>query len=523
MHRREHDPYLPISLKTIEVESEKSLKGFVRSGETLFGKHLDITHPMNTLDESLNEFSRALEIRPESSELLGKVANILVKKGNYGKAESLARKALHQDTHSADAHFVLGYIAYKSQNYARSLEHLHQAIRNGGLKTGKFRFCLAYTYHDMAEKAKKPVNRFLRISQSLYYFLSGLLFIGMEPGRIGLHNIFRIFPTVIGAYAQENGNNIDGALTSLLKLYERFPGLSSLQNMIGSLYMNKGLHDEAIYWYQKAIYRDPINEEGHLQLARILEERGEYDRALELYRKLLALKPNNAEVHCSIGNVFYMNNQFEETLQHYRAAMQLSSDNQWKALLAQSISRIYQDHLPNREAAMAALEMAIELNPDDVDNYVQLGVLYFEAGYYGNAEVLYEQALRKSPRNPQLYSSLGYLKWMGGEIPEAVALYEKAIELDPFYDIPNNNLGVIQLDTMGNVYDAIDLFQRAIYLNDKYALAYYNLGRAHSFLGNKLEAANCFKKAQELNEFTCELDNEELEDRIFKLFNSETP
>ena len=109
---------------------------------------------------------------------------------------------------------------------------------------------------------------------------------------------------------------------------------------------------------------------------------------------------------------------------------------------------------------------------------------------------------------------------MSHRTPDAIRYYEKAIQLDAEYDIPYNNLGVIYLDTMGDVSKAMDLFQQAIQLNENYALAYYNLGRSYSFLGNKLEAASYFRQAQQTNKMTRELDNAELEERIFKLFNA---
>ena len=109
---------------------------------------------------------------------------------------------------------------------------------------------------------------------------------------------------------------------------------------------------------------------------------------------------------------------------------------------------------------------------------------------------------------------------MAGDIDEAVQYYQRAIELDPFYEIPYNNLGVIYLDHVGKTHDAIQYLKKAVGLNENYALAYYNLGRAFSFINNRTEAAEYYRLAQELNEFTHELDDEELEARIYHLFTS---
>ena len=52
------------------------------------------------------------------------------------------------------------------------------------------------------------------------------------------------------------------------------------------------------------------------------------------------------------------------------------------------------------------------------------------------------------------------------------------------------------------------------------ALCHYNKGRALSFLGQTLEAAECFYKAQALNVNSQELDNQDIEDRLKQLFES---
>ncbi len=521
MRLRENNPLIPTtavySLTQIE---ETAYQNYVKTGEYLLRKHNDVTHPANLLDEVLNEFSKALEIRPDSADLQGRMARVWVKKGHYPKAETYAKKALKNNPNQPEAHYVLGYIAYKRDGLEESLKHLHQAVCHGGLKTSSYRFCLAYVYNALSEKSA-GLSSLKRLSQVAYYIATGLPFMGLETERLSLSNLFKIIPSAIKAYQQEKGHDLDGALKELLKTHEAFPGLPAIQNMIGALYHNKGLREESSYWYRKAIHRNPLNEEGYLQLGRILEESGVYDVALEMYQKLLSLKPNNPEVHCSMGNVLYMSERFEEAIHYYRSAFQLSDDKPWKALLAQSMSKIYQDQFLNPEAAQGALQLAIELDPGDVVHYIHLGILHFETGDYLSAEKLYESALKIESSHPQLYSSLGYLKWMNDDIDEALRLYEKSVELDPFYDVPYNNMGVIYLDTLGNIPKAITLFEEAISLNENYALAHYNLGRAHSFLNNKLEAASAFRKTQRINDVTNELDNSELEDRIFKLFESQ--
>ena len=97
--------------------------------------------------------------------------------------------------------------------------------------------------------------------------------------------------------------------------------------------------------------------------------------------------------------------------------------------------------------------------------------------------------------------------------------YELAIKYDPSYDIAYNNLGVIYLDDVGKIQNAIELFEQAIGYNPNYALAYYNLARSVAIKGDKIEAAKLYQIAMDLNNVTNELDPEEIKEKIQNLFD----
>jgi tetratricopeptide (TPR) repeat protein len=99
-----------------------------------------------------------------------------------------------------------------------------------------------------------------------------------------------------------------------------------------------------------------------------------------------------------------------------------------------------------------------------------------------------------------------------------MAYYERAIALDAAYEIPLNNLGAIYLDQFGQAQKALDYFKQAIAINDQYAVAHYNLGRAYGMLGQPTLAARALKTAQVLNEDTQELDEADIDDCLCNLF-----
>lgn len=497
-----------------------TLKDFIKSGDALYHSHLDIANPFNRLEQALNEYSKAMEQDPDNPALLAKVSKVFLRKGNYHRAQDTANRALVKNNRLPDAHYVLGYVRYKERNFTDSIRHLNQAIRHSGLASSRFRFCQFYSLSELSRQTKNPVMAFWLFTQAAYQFVMAALLSALDPEPVQFFQLFRILPGILKAYLKEQSSDKDGALAEYQKLHQKYLGFPPVMNLISSIYQRKGLEEEAMDWLNKAIARDPLNEEGYFQLAGILEQQNEHSQVLALYKKLLALRPGDAQIHCSLGNLYASLQETDEAIAHYKAAFNLSEDRPWQSLIAQTLGNIYQEIKRNPEAAQSAFQSAIELNPAEVSNYIHLGILYFESGDYINSQIVYEQALAINPDNPRIHSNLGYLKWLKNEIPEAVAHYERAIALDPYYDIPYNNLGVIHLDVIGNIPKAIELIEKAVEQNDHYALAYYNLGRAHMFLDHKLEAAKCFQKAQVLNEYTKELDNEELTTRLNNLFNT---
>jgi tetratricopeptide (TPR) repeat protein len=341
-----------------------------------------------------------------------------------------------------------------------------------------------------------------------------------EKERMPFGYLLSILPRVLVAWAIEETGERQGALDRYLGIHRSFPGLANLGIVIGDIYREMGEMEKAACWFERVLAKHPGNLNAHFHLARLLEQREDFEAMAELYEKLAKLKPGDPHIHCNLANAYYYGQRFNDALVHYESALHLGTNPRWRAMVAQSIANIQADYQDNEDAAIAYYEMAKALDPSDVESYIQLGLLYFQKEDFANAELVYRKALAIAPNNPRLTSNIGYLRWMEGDIENAVNFYERAVSLDDSYEIPLNNLGVIYLDTLGQVQKAIDLFKRSIGINENYALGYYNLGRAYSFLDHRLEAANCFQIARNLNRFSRDLDNDELVERINSLFEA---
>lgn len=501
-------------------------------GDRLLMRHYAPQCGESWLDESLNAYAQAMEVTPDSPVLNSRMSRAFFLKGQYDRAAAAAKKALqlagqaetcgqaraHRQARS-EAHYVQGMIQARQGQLLPAERLLRAACREAGLQSARIRFALFRNYREQALNALWNPKSILPGIKAIGALLSGLLLLPFEPVRPSFSMSVQLLPQLLMAWLMEETRRDEAALGRYLEIAAQYPGLASVALVIGDMYRVKGELAQARHWFESIIRRHPANLDAHYHLAQLLEDEEDYAAMAEFYHRLNRLKPNDPHINCNLANAYFYMQDYKQALRYYESALQLGNDRVWKGMVAQSIANIHYDYSQNPQAALAYYQMARSLDPTDVENYVQMGMIYFQSDDHANAELVYRKALAIAPDNPKLYSNLGYLRWLDGDAEGAVEFYHKAISLDCGYEIPINNLGVIYLDMLGDVHQAIEHFKQAIALDENYSLAYYNLGRAYSFLGNRLEAAQCFQTAQELNQFSRDLDNDELADRIQRLFD----
>jgi tetratricopeptide (TPR) repeat protein len=106
------------------------------------------------------------------------------------------------------------------------------------------------------------------------------------------------------------------------------------------------------------------------------------------------------------------------------------------------------------EAACEGYRCALELDPDLVEAYVNLGRLVHEGGDVKEAARLYHLALERSPEDPVIHFNLAVaLEDCQGTTP-AVSHYERALELDPDFADAHFNLAGLY-EKLGRGSDAL--------------------------------------------------------------------
>ena len=147
--------------------------------------------------------------------------------------------------------------------------------------------------------------------------------------------------------------------------------------------------------------------------------------------------------------------------------------------------------------AIAQLERATILKPDDASLVCSLGAAYRHAGRFDAARQAYEQALALKADYPQVLSNLGEWCIAKGQNEEALGWFDKALAYAPeFFEARlNKTAALFELARHG---EARILAEQLVADEPNRAEAYLNLGNVLVHTGKSKQGIKQYKKALEL-------------------------
>jgi len=149
------------------------------------------------------------------------------------------------------------------------------------------------------------------------------------------------------------------------------------------------------------------------------------------------------------------------------------------------------------EESETCARKVLELNPNAIPAYNNLGSALLAQNKTGSARVAFESALKLEPGNPETLTNLGNICLRDNEFLMASGFYRKAIAIRPDHTEACNNLGSALL-SLCQPEAALRYLQTAIRLNPRYPDALFNLARTYHALGNHTHALNTYNRILQL-------------------------
>ncbi len=510
------------------------------------------------LDEAVNYYIETLKKDPSLPETYYRLACLLWEKGEIGIDTALeqCKTALEISPKNANAHIYTAYFLKLANNLEGAEKEFYEAIKLHPFHSARARLFLSML---LMEKMGKESKNIFELPKLLHYLISGTFMMCWD--KPSLKMMYSSIKDDIASFRYkflgsifENMKKNEKAIQTYSQAAEKTGHVENFYASIGDVCLKENNPQDAVVAYRKALRENPNNRNLLVKLATVLQTYFEdnVDEAIDCYTKLLLHEPQNAKIYYELGhlyiqkedrinavnafklaldidveNPFYHNSlayalvqveHYDEAIEHYKKAISINPENEWTSIVCQALGLIYYQIKENSEAALAFYDMAIVLDQKAIDAYIAIGDIHFDEDDLDAAIKSYCDAITVDPENAKAYGKAGMALWEKDYVEEAIIAYNKAIKYDPCYALAQNNLGVIYLDGIGNVREAISLFEKAVRIKPDYTLANFNLGRAYHSMKNRTLAAQYYQAAIDLNKLTNELDEEDIESRLYDLF-----
>lgn len=382
-------------------------------------------------------------------------------------------------------------------------------------------------------------------------------------------------------------NDTVGAIGEMCSLLATAPRNVDYNLAMGNMMLMFGERDSALTYYDKAQQYEPENGATYLAKAQFYNAIGDsvnYDqqtyqalvskdldvaskvevladyarhllvakdssaRTENLFKVLIEQHPNEPQIRMLFSDYLAAKDDMKGAAEQMDYAVNLDpTDAQaWNRLLVLNIIS------ENYEAAIAAGDRAIELNPNDIELYGYIAPAYYNIKQYDKAIEVYKKALAAvdstdTEHRSMFLGGMGDAKFSMGDTIGAFALYDQAIEIDPnnvsilnnyayFLTLCNRDLDkaermsakTVQAEPQNATF--LDTYAWVFYKRKEYTMAqlyiemaiknerrpssdiYDHYGDILLAVGNKQEALKQWKKALELD-----AGNKELLEKVEKL------
>jgi Flp pilus assembly protein TadD len=200
------------------------------------------------------------------------------------------------------------------------------------------------------------------------------------------------------------------------------------------------LHDypDADHWIQRALLVDANDSENWYVLGRIRYSTGEFLGAVKAFERTLLLAPDSVKAENNLGLAYEGLNQPDKAIDAYHSAIALGEKSGRPSEQPMVNLAILLSHRSDLDAALALLERAVILAPEDASVRENLGHVYLERNELPQAQVQLEKAVALSPQDARLHFLLGQVYRREGIRDKANFEFSRSASLNGTHSTPDH-------------------------------------------------------------------------------------
>lgn len=227
-------------------------------------------------------------------------------------------------------------------------------------------------------------------------------------------------------------------------------------------------------------------------------KRGQYQQAVPGLKDYLQKHPDSARAHYDLGYIYFRGHQIEGAIQQLSKSLALNVNN----AQAHEVLGLVCTWVGRYDLAEIEFLQAARLEPNSAEIHYWLGRNYYTRQVYPPALKEFQTAIRLDPTFMKAYYNLGLVMESMGQGDEAVKDYQTAAQLAENQGLkspwPYEYLAA-HYARDEQAAETIKFAQKALLMDPRCDLAYYDLAKAYRFQGNWQQSAAAAEEAIAIN------------------------
>lgn len=279
------------------------------------------------------------------------------------------------------------------------------------------------------------------------------------------------------------------AVSQLTEALAQDPDNAELYAERGAIYLENGVYDRAIIDFKRSIERDSSRVAVWHLLADAQMDNLRSREALNTMIFASSRFKERVPTLLKLAELQFIVQKHDDALATLDRAVRVDpNEGEIFFMIGEVMSEI-----GDTVRAINSYQRATELNPDILDAWLALGML-FEARGNNIAERYFKTATAIDRKAAIPYRMLADYYSRQNRLPEAIEQYDEAIVRDPQFDEAFYNSGLVYLD-MDSLTKAKQQFDRAVEVRPGYIEARFYQGVALELQGNIQGARNAYQQA----------------------------
>jgi len=396
-------------------------------------------------DRALSEYQRGLSANPKNTDLQESMVDLYLTQGQTDSAAKLDDELLRHFPNNVMGLVDHGRVLLAQGKQTDAINAL-QKVATEAPDSPAPHFYLASAYlqnHDAAQannelqqtlaQANNERQRTGRPSPYLARALTALVSLNSGQRKFSVAQLYA------QEFIKDNPTNPGGhlmlgeALLNLKQFKQAADEFAAAQKLapdnpavnldLALLYNAQGNSGDAEKQLQTAMHEAPANSAIVAAYARLLISEKQLPKASALVAQFVAQNPNQAAAHYLRGEV--------DLLQK------------------------------NDSAALAETQKSVQLDRNNEQAYIQLGIIYHDQGNRDAAIQAYQQGMALGSPSAAIDTSIGSIYMEEGNLSKASTEFQQALTIDPNFIVAANNLAWIYAEQDQNLDVALGLAQRA--------------------------------------------------------------